>query len=81
MLLEKCQPKDSDTCLQTSPSWGSSYRCASSTEYCLSYGKDMRRCCPEACNTGRFTEEECISFSGSGTCNYPNDAQCPGTSN
>ena len=36
----------------------------------------MRRCCPDSCNTGTFTEDQCNNFSGSGTCVYPNDAQC-----
>ena len=68
---------DSDSCLQASPDWGSGYKCADETSYCSSWGKDMRRCCPVACNTGRFTERMCNRFKGSGTCIYPNNAQCP----
>ena len=36
----------------------------------------MKRCCPEACKTGKFTEYDCNSAKGSGTCIYPNVAQC-----
>ena len=36
----------------------------------------MRRCCPDSCNTGNFTKEDCLRFGGAGTCIYPNDAQC-----
>ena len=36
----------------------------------------MRRCCPDSCNTGNFTEEDCNRFQGLGNCIYPNDAQC-----
>ena len=71
-----CKPKDDDRCLQTSPEWGNSYKCSSSTQYCYSYEKDMKRCCPHSCNTGIFTEDDCNSSIGSGTCIYPNEAQC-----
>ena len=71
-----CRPRDDDHCLQTSPGWYDSYKCATSIEYCISYEKDMRRCCPESCNTGIFTEYDCISSGRSGTCIYPNNAQC-----
>merc|ERR1711963_249117 len=73
-----CQPKDSDACLQASPGW-STYVCSSSSSigYCTSWGKDMRRCCPESCATGIFTEQACNQFPGQGTCTYPNEAQCP----
>ena len=40
----------------------------------------MRRCCPEACASGVFTEDDCLAFDGKGTCTYPNDAQCPQSS-
>jgi len=73
----KCTPKDSDSCLQASPGWNRLHKCASKTKYCSSWGKDLRRCCPVSCNTGRFTEEMCNSFQSSGTCLYPNTAQCP----
>ena len=36
----------------------------------------MRRCCPDSCGTGVFLEMHCNAFSGSGTCVYPNQAQC-----
>ena len=35
----------------------------------------MRRCCPESCNTGIFTEEDCNNSIGKGSCDYPNAAQ------
>lgn len=74
--LDTCLPKDNDGCLQTSPEWDNSYTCSSSIEYCETYGRDMRRCCPESCGTGAFTAKECNSFVGKGTCKYPNEAQC-----
>jgi len=73
---EACQPKDSDVCLQTSPKWSKNYKCATSKGYCTTWGKDLRRCCPESCGTGAFLEMHCNAFSGSGTCVYPNQAQC-----
>ena len=76
LFTDTCIPKDSNECLQSSPDWGAAYNCANSVTYCSSYGKDMRRCCPDSCNTGTFTEQDCISFGGSGRCIYPNDAQC-----
>ena len=76
VLIDSCTPKDDNGCLQTTPGWDETYTCESSTQYCSSYGKDMMRCCPEACNTGTFTEEDCNGFGGLGTCVYPNDAQC-----
>ena len=75
-FLESCQPKDSDVCLQTSRGRGKNYKCATSTGYCSNWGKDMRRCCPDSCGTGVFLEMHCNAFSGSGTCVYPNQAQC-----
>ena len=36
----------------------------------------MKRCCPEACKSGKFTEYDCKFARGSGTCIYPNVAQC-----
>ena len=73
-----CQPMDSDSCLQSTPGWGSIYTCASSTSWCNMYAKDMKRCCPESCNSGPLTEVECNSLNGNGNCIYPNDAQCSG---
>ena len=73
---EGCKPKDSDYCLQQSPNWSHGHTCRSTKHYCKTYAKDMRRCCPESCGTGTFTEEDCNAFSGSGTCIYPNQAQC-----
>ena len=75
-LLLECVIKDDDNCLQTSPAWSRTYTCKSSTRYCKTWPKDMKRCCPEACNTGKFTEVDCKFAKGSGTCIYPNDAQC-----
>ena len=49
-----CVPSDSDSCLQRSPLWGSSYTCnyfVRNPDKCNSdeYEKDGRRCCPDAC--------------------------------
>ena len=78
IILEDCRTKDSDSCLQESPEWSNSARCTTSTNYCDSWEKDMKRCCPVTCNNGdALTKEECDALSQSGTCTYPNDAQCP----
>ena len=87
-LLDSCKLKDDDVCLQTSPGWGSDYTCSNSIQYCTTWAKDMRRCCPISCSrnapdsqfntqfTGSFTHADCISFDGKGTCRYPNSVQC-----
>ena len=36
----------------------------------------MKRCCPESCNSGAFTEAQCEADNSIGTCIYPNKAQC-----
>ena len=91
MKIGECHPKDSDACLQASANWDTSYTCADSNKYCESWGKDMKRCCPESCNIRdlvtieeflsgtilEFTEEDCNKFPGFGCCTYPNEAQCP----
>ena len=74
-LREACIVNDSDACLQASPGW-TGYSCNTSTLYCSSWGKDMRRCCPNSCGTGVFTEEDCFLYDGAGECTYPNSAQC-----
>ena len=72
-----CEMKDSDNCLQESPSWSKSYTCATSKGYCKRWSKDMMRCCPKTCeNTKPFSEYECRVAKGKGTCTYPNEAQC-----
>ena len=76
MIIDFCTPKDSNECLKESPGWDSSYNCLNSIQYCTEYGKDMMRCCPDSCNTGIFTEEDCNNFGGAGNCIYPNQAQC-----
>ena len=73
-----CVPKDSDKCLQETPNneWVG-YTCETSKEYCDSWSKDMRRCCPKTCeNTDPFTSEACNNAGTSGVCVYPNKAQC-----
>ena len=78
--LEKCYPKDSDVCLGASGADWSNTKCSTPNiqngEWCLTFGKNVRRCCPETCRTGTFTEADCNSFPGNGDCIYPNDAQC-----
>ena len=78
LFVAQCQPRDSDSCLQASLKW-KLYTCTGSSKYCESWGKDMKRCCPETCKTGAFNEADCNSFSGKGDCKYPNSAQCPKT--
>jgi len=76
-----CIPKDSDGCLQNVEDW-ENYVCnhlkdPDYNEYCDTYPKTTRRCCPEACeNPEDFTESVCEASEGSGTCKYPNEAQC-----
>jgi len=74
-LQEPAQVCNSDACLQSSPSWGPQYTCANSANWCDSWSKDMRRCCPDTCGTGPLSESECNALSGSGSCAYPNTAQ------
>ena len=69
-------PKDNDACLQKAVGWGKAYTCSTSTIFCESYGKDMKRCCPESCGSGVFTEEDCENYNGLGNCDYQNWATC-----
>ena len=78
ILGPNCELRDSDSCLQKSPKWGSKYYCSGYTRYCDSWSKDLRRCCPLSCGTGRLTENDCNALNGKGTCNYPAESQCPG---
>ena len=72
-----CKAKDSDTCLKASGKNWSTYTCSSSTKWCTSWAKDMKRCCPESCGvTGSFSESDCKDVGGKGSCKYPNEAQC-----
>ena len=77
-----CTPLDSDRCLRNTQDWGDSRTCQwaakeqKSKNYCTTWAKDMRRCCPQACGTGYFTKHDCDLSKSSGTCIYPNDAQC-----
>mmetsp|Transcript_37668 Transcript_37668/g.38121 ORF Transcript_37668/g.38121 Transcript_37668/m.38121 type:complete len:190 (-) Transcript_37668:9-578(-) len=70
-------PRDSDSCLQASPGWSSTIECdGADVDLCDSKPKDMQRCCPVRCDTSTLTEDTCNALSGSGTCTYPNEAQC-----
>jgi len=75
-VKDLCKAKDSDACLKASGnSWGT-YTCSSSTKWCTSWAKDMKRCCPYACGvTGSFSESDCNDVAGKGSCIYPNEAQ------
>ena len=80
--LDQCYPKNSDVCISNSPGNWKGTTCSAANifengTWCFTYGKNVRRCCPEACRTGTFTEADCNSFPGLGDCIYPNDAQCP----
>ena len=84
MTFKECQPRDSDECLKTSPNWNSDRTCknafADNPEWCITWARDVRRCCPETCGTGSFTEEDCALWTSGegGDCIYPNHAQCHG---
>ena len=71
-----CKAKDSDACLKASGKNWAKYTCSSSTKWCTSWAKDMKRCCPESCRvTGSFFESDCKDVGGKGSCIYPNEAQ------
>ena len=70
-----CKAKDSDACLKASGENWSKYTCSKSTKWCKSWGKDMKRCCPESCETESFSESDCKEDGGKGNCKYPNEAQ------
>ena len=76
LILDYCQRKDNDLCLQESPEWGTYATCINSDMYCESYAKDMKRCCPETCNSSDFTQKDCKHDTGSGTCIYSNSTNC-----
>ncbi|CAK0859252.1 unnamed protein product [Prorocentrum cordatum] len=65
-----CAPFNDDTCLHHLY-WGSGYSCATATEWCHSWGKDMQRCCSLACGTAYLTEKACNEMVSAGTCAYP----------
>ena len=65
---------DSDICLQNTPYWGVKYICKNSEEWCNSFARDMRRCCPETCKNDKlFTKSVCKSTKSKGYCHYPFD--------
>ena len=70
-----CKAKDSDACLKASGKNWAKYTCSSSTKWCTSWAKDMKRCCPESCKSGSFFESDCEKDGGKGICIYPNEAQ------
>ena len=74
-------PRNNDECLKTSDGWSDEKCKDQSLSLCEdkkgSWAKDMRRCCPEKCGTGILTKDMCDALISSGTCTYPNAAQCP----
>ena len=70
-----CKAKDSDACLKASGKNWAKYTCSSSTKWCTEWAKDMKRCCPESCETESFSESDCKEDGGKGSCTYPNEAQ------
>merc|ERR1712136_489650 len=71
-----CQVQDNDACIQQE--WGNSYTCASVARYCDSYAKSMYRCCPETCEAGELTEDDCNALSNvraRGNCDYADNPQ------
>ena len=74
-------PVDSDECLRRSPEWNNQRTCENAIQRypdsCQTWARDMRRCCPQTCGTGKFTELDCNTWTtGGGDCIYPNTAQC-----
>ena len=70
--------KDSDICLQHSINWTtlkggvvSTWTCSESISFCDTWEKDMKRCCPETCNSTQFTKESCLNSTSNGSCVYP----------
>ena len=47
------------------------YNCSNSEHFCDLWDKDMKRCCPETCNSTSFTKEACEKSNMNGTCVYP----------
>lgn len=76
ILDSDCELRDSDSCLQKSPNWGAGYYCSTYKTLCKTWSKDMHRCCPISCGTGRLTKQECDALDGLGTCRYPAESQC-----
>ena len=73
----ECMPTDDDVCLTKSPGWKSNSDCAYAKNYCVSWAKDAKRCCPQTCGSGLLTPEQCENLNGKGTCIYPTKSQCP----
>jgi len=81
-----CGPYNNDICLKNSPSWGGQYTCANSSQFCVSWAKDMQRCCSFTCRTAYLTEAACnaamtSAMTSTGTCKYPHSgsSDCGGT--
>ena len=55
------------------------YTCETASSYCNNeWDKDTRRCCPLTCGSrAPFDNVACEASTDSGTCTYPNGAQCP----
>ena len=73
----ECVPTDDDVCLTKSPGWASNRDCAYAKNYCNSWAKDARRCCPQTCESGLLTKAQCENLDSKGTCIYPTKSQCP----
>jgi len=69
-------PTDNDDCLTNSPGWASNRDCAYAKAHCEAWAKDAKRCCPQTCESGLLTPEECQNLKGKGTCLYPTKSQC-----
>jgi len=67
-----CQVQDNDACIQKV--WDG-YTCESAAQWCDSHAKDMYRCCPETCEAGELSEDECNALSGHGNCDYADNPQ------
>ena len=73
-----CLRLDNDICLQNSEGW-EGYSCSDvGLDWCQFWAKDTRRCCPDACNSIQFTEEECSLYPEwiGGNCTYPYPSTC-----
>ena len=73
----ECVPTDNVDCLTASPGWRSDRDCAYARNYCNSWAKDAKRCCPQTCESGSLTKDQCENLNSKGTCIYPNKSQCP----
>ena len=72
-----CVPTDDEECLaETTVFTGTWANCTKVKEYCREWAKDLYRCCPQTCGTGRLNDTQCHALEGKGRCIYPAKNLC-----